>query len=61
MKIFLFEFKQRHDGRVFDSPFNEEMVFQVPAQIQHLQLKKIIYPNYVLVNVYGTDRREGRK
>lgn len=58
MKILLFDYKQTHDGKIFDFPFEGEMVFCVPAQIQYLQLERVNYPHYVQVNVYGTDGRE---
>ena len=58
MKIHLFDYKQTHDGRIFDFPFKDKMVFLVPEQIQYLQLERVIYPSYVQVNVYGTDGRE---
>ena len=59
MKILLFDYKQTHDGRFFDFPFDGEMVFRVPQQIKYLQLEHIVYPNYVQVYVYGTDGRMG--
>ena len=58
MKILLFDYKQTHDGRIFDFPFEDEMVFVVPEQIQYLQLERVIHPNYVQISVYGTDGRE---
>lgn len=61
MKILLFDYKQTHDGRIFDFPFDGEMVFYLPIEIQYFQLEQVIYPNYVQINVYGTDCWEGGK
>ena len=41
MKILLFDYKQTHDGKIFDFPFEGEMVFCVPAQIQYLHLERV--------------------